>query len=138
MDDPFTQQMIADVIAQSDQTDARCAEWEAKRELVQRESNSGTLVHKTYQPRQPMHTTMDAELQRQWDSWCDRRILKMLRDGYKHAVVEFVCTYVGKRLKDETTKLREEIATLRADVAILRGIIQSNNVTPIKSDRDAA
>jgi hypothetical protein len=143
MDDPFTRQMIADVIAQCDLHDAMCARSEARlAQLKTRQSDMAEVVYKTYEP-QPMQqqavaATLDDETQAKWDRWCDAHIWKMLEGPYKEAVAKFVSDYVYQRLTDETTKLREEIATLRADVAILRGIIQSNNVTPIKSDRDAA
>jgi hypothetical protein len=41
-------------------------------------------------------------------------------------IAEFVCEYVGERLKAETKKLRDEfnveLGSLRADLGVLRGV----------------
>jgi len=102
---------------------------------------SQRLVFKTYdpQPMQQQSTVMDAEQQKQWDTWCDGRIEKKMRDVFIDAIAEFVSKYVTKRIEAEVAKLNEQIGSLRADNEILRSIVAGKTINIVrKDDRNVA
>jgi hypothetical protein len=152
--DDHTREIFERAVAMIDHVDEAQVEWE--REAAERDApdaleqwaagmpkqrRSGSeLVYKTYEPPQQQSTTMDAATQAGWDAWVTAHIKKALAaqplfsNAQIDTLAEFVSEYATKRING----LQQDIGALRADIEILRTIVKSHNVTPIKSDRDAA
>ena len=93
---------------------------------------------------QPQVATMTPEVQKLWDGWCDRRIIKMFEpDAVLFELLaeivsllraeerEHMCTHVANEIKKlrtdldaEATKLRDEISGLRIDTVVGRSVLR--------------
>lgn len=88
---------------------------------------------------------MDKATNDAWNLWFDKRFDAEINKWCQDMLIEAVGYALAEERKgmrshvaEAIAKLSEEIGQLRAEVEILRGIIASNNVTPIGRGKDDA